>query len=210
MEFTGELETHLTFCLQKEKTIEELRDWGAARGWKCLHIVLEQGEVCSQPMLTRRATGKLTDEISAVESLKKLLIADGFPVSRIKIEAAPWNEDVPQSAAEIAEHSPQRYFESHIRILCGKEANKSELIETVIKHSAHLSRNALRYREDGLEERFITQRCRTGGYAESLSQLNALLREIRGLGYTVIGVEEEYVVYDSNLEIDAGWIQTKG
>ncbi|HEX8251467.1 MAG TPA: hypothetical protein VF599_25055 [Pyrinomonadaceae bacterium] len=210
MEFFGELETHLTICLTESKSIEDLRDWGTPRGLKCLHIVLEQGEVCSQPMLTRRTTGKLTGEIDAAESLKNLLIADGFTVSRIKIEAAPWNEDVPQSAAEIVRYSPLRYFESHTRIICDKETDKIVLIETVTKHSAHLSRNALRRREDGLEERFITQRCRTGGYAESLSQLNALLREIRGLGYTVIDVEEEYVVYDSNLEIDAGWIPTKG
>lgn len=175
MEFTGELETHLTVCLSKEKSIDKLRDWGAARGLKCLHIVLEQGNTPSQPMLTRRSTGKLTDEIAAAEHLKELLIAGGFPVSRIKIEAAPWNEDVPQAAAEIKDHLLQRYFESHIRILCSKKANKSELIETITKHSAHLSRNALRRRDDELEERFVTQRFREGGYTESRKMLNTLM-----------------------------------
>jgi hypothetical protein len=209
MEFTGELETHLTICLSESKSIEHLRDWGAAHGLKCLHIVLEQGEVISQPMLTRRSTGKLTNEIDGANRLKNLLIADGFSVSRLKIEAAPWNEDVPQSAAELKEHLSQRYFESHIRIICNKDADNSELIEAVKPHSAHLSRNALSCCVEGLEERFVTQRCRTGGYAESWKRLNTLLREIRALGYTVIDVEEEYVVYDSNLEIDAGWIQTK-
>lgn len=209
MEFTGELETHLTISLQNGKNIKNLRDLGTAHNLKCLHIVLEQGEVCSQPMLTRRTNGKLTDEIAAAENLKKLLIAGGFPVCRIKIEAAPWNEDVPQTAAEIEEQSNQRYFESHIRIICGEEANKSDLIEIAGKHSAHLSRNALRRREDGLEERFVTQRCFKCGCAESRNRLNALLREIRDLDFTVIDVEEEYVVYDSNLGIDAGWIKNE-
>lgn len=209
MEFTGELETHLTVSLRKEKSLEEFRDWGASRGLKCLHIVLEQGEVCSQPMLTRRTTGKLTDEIAAAENLKKLLIADGFPVSRIKIEVAPWNEDVPQTTADIKDQSNQRYFESHIRIVCGEKADNTELIEAVATHSAHLSRNAFRRREDESEERFVTQRSPKVGYAESRNRLNSLLREIRALNYTVIDVEEEYVVYDSNLEIDAGWINIK-
>lgn len=210
MEFTGELETHLTVCLQKTKSIDELRDWGAMHRLKCLHIVLEKGEVPSQPMLTRRAIGKLPDEIVAADRLKELLIEDGFAVSRIKIEAAPWNEDVPQSAAEIKEHSSQRYFENHIRILCDSQADTFELIRTVTNHSAHLSRNALRRRHDnGLEERFVTQRCRKDGYTESRDRLNALLHEVRALGYIVIDVEEEYVVYDSNLAIDAGWIQIK-
>ena len=206
MEFTGELETHLTIRLTKSKSVEDLHNWGAPRGLKCLHIVLEQGEVCSQPMLTRRTTGKLTDEIAAAENLKKLLTADGFPVSRVKIEAAPSNDDVPQTTAEIKDRSNQRYFESHIKIICGKKADNGELIEAVAPYSAHLSRNAFRRREDESEERFVTQRSPKVGYAESRNRLNSLLREIRALNYTVIDVEEEYVVYDSNLEIDAGWI----
>jgi hypothetical protein len=140
--------------------------------------------------------------------LKELLISDDFPVLRIKIEAALWNEDVPQSASEIIVPSPERYFESHIRILFDSKRDNAELIETIRKHSAHLSCNALRRDKDGFEERFITRRVWSGGYSESREQLNALLREMRALNYTVIDVEEEYVVYDSNLEIDAGWIQT--
>lgn len=209
MEFTGEIETHLTVHLSETKTIAELQTWGAAHGLKCLHIILEQGNAPSQPMLTKRAGSKLSDEFAAASRLKELLISEGFPVLRIKIEAAPWNEDVPQSAAEVIEQSPERYFESHIRILCGKEADNSELIEAVTPHSAHLSRNALRQRENDSEERFVTQRSAKVGYVESRRRLNAILSAIRNLGYTVIDVEEEYVVYDSNLEIDAGWIKTK-
>ena len=209
MEFTGEIETHFTVHLNETKSIAELQTWGAAHSLKCLHIILEQGSVTSQPMLTKRASSILSDELAAAHRLKELLISQGFPVLRVKIEAAPWNEDVPQSTAEAIEQSPERYFESHIRILCGKEADNSELIEAVTPHSAHLSRNALRRRADDSEERFVTQRSSKVGFAESRSRLNALLRTIRILGYTVIDVEEEYVVYDSNLEIDAGWIQTK-
>ena len=52
MEFTGELETHLTICLGKTKTVAELQECGMTYDLKCLHIVLERGDVTSQPMLT--------------------------------------------------------------------------------------------------------------------------------------------------------------
>lgn len=53
MEFSGELETHVTVCLGKKKTIAELQEWDKAYDLKCLHIVLERDEVTSQPMLTK-------------------------------------------------------------------------------------------------------------------------------------------------------------
>ncbi len=207
MEFTGELETHLTICLSKTKTVAELQEWGKVYDLKCLHIILDRGDVSSQPMLTRRASGKLTDEIGTALRLKELLIADGFQVIRIKIEAAPWNEDVPRSSAEIINPSTEKYFEKHIRILINSQAEHTELLETVKRHAAHLSRNALRQDSEGFEERFVTQRNWSIGYSESRQKLNELLQEIRALNYPVIDVEEEYVIYDTNLKIDAGWIQ---
>src|SRR5687768_12852852 len=91
------------------------------------------------------------------------------------------NAWLPFLCKEIKELSPQRYFESHIRIICGKEADNCELIEAVTPHSAHLSRNALRHREDDSEVRFVTQRSPKVGYAESWNRLNTLLREIRAM-----------------------------
>lgn len=209
MDFTGELETHLTVCLNEPKSLAELQEWGATHGLKFLHIVLEEGMVASQPMLTKRTVGKLSDEIIAANQLKELLVADGFPVLRIKIEAAPWNEDVPQSSEDVTRHLPERYFESHIRILYPIGTDNSELVERIKMYSAHLSRNAFRQRHDCLEERFVTHRCWSVGYCEARQKLNSLLREIRALSYTVIDVEEEYVVFDTNLEIDAGWIKAE-
>ena len=131
MEFTGELETHLTVCLGKTKTVAELQEWGQTYDLKCLHIVLERGDVTSQPMLTRRASGKLTGEIGTALHLKELLTADGFQVMRIKIEAAPWNEDVLQSLREITNPATEKYFESHIIAVfsCVNTDEKSSLKE---------------------------------------------------------------------------------
>lgn len=208
MEYAGEMETHLTLCWDASENIDELRTWGLENGLKCLHIILARGEHHSQPMLTRRTKGTLSEEIATAQSLKDALAAEGFAVQRIKIEAAPWNEDVPQTAADLKSDPPDKYFESHIKILFEDYLSITALTAAVEKHSAHLSRNALRVRPDGRQERFVTLRCWSVGYTEAAAKLKKLLIEIEHLGFPVIDVEEEYVVYDDNRAIDAGWLES--
>jgi hypothetical protein len=208
MEFTGEFETHITVCLNDSNRIENLQNWSRNHGLKCLHIVLDRGVTASQPMLTRRGRGNLTGELKIASDLCQSLDAEGFSVNRIKIEAATYNQSVPQSNAEALHHSSNRYFEHHIKLLLEPTVNLLSLREIAEQHSAHLSRNVLRIRSDNRHEQFVTQRCLAVGRINAQKQLQALLDGIASLGYPVIETEEEFVVYDSNLEIDAGWIQS--
>jgi hypothetical protein len=208
MEFIGEFETHITVCLNDSNRIENLQNWSRNHGLKCLHIVLDRGVTASQPMLTRHSKGNLKGELKIASDLFQSLNAAGFSVKRIKIEAAVCNQGVPQSNAEALYHSSNRYFEHHIKLLLEPSANILTLAEIAQRHSAHLSRNVLRIRSDNCYEQFITQRCLSVGAIEARQKFQALLDEIASLGHSVIEVEEEYVVYDSNLEIDAGWIQS--
>jgi hypothetical protein len=207
MEFTGEFETHLTISLDKTNRIEALQDWAAQHNLKCLHIVLDRGVTVSQPMLTRYGRGGLSGELAKAERLKEELNGAGFSVTRIKIEAAPWNQDIPQSASEAALHPADRYFEHHIKLLLEPEPDIRALTELAERHSADLSRNALRHRSDHRQERFVTQRCQWGSRGEAQRQLEALVKEIAARDYAILEVEEEFVVYDSNLATDAGWIR---
>jgi len=206
MEFTGEFETHITVGLKDSNQFEALQAWGIARGLKFIHIVLDRGIHVSQLMLTRHGKGGLTDQLKIASDSSKSLNAEGLSVARIKIEAAPWNQDVPQSNAEAVNHPGDRYFEHHIKLLLEPSANIVTLRELAEAHSAHLSRNVLRIRNDDYRERFVTQRCLAVGRVEARQQLQNLLNAIAPLGYLVLEVEEEFVVYDSNLKIDAGWI----
>lgn len=77
---------------------------------------------------------------------------------RIKVEAAPWNDGVPERDADAVEG---RYFEHHVKLLlpdaaAGTLVSLTRLLEP---HQARLSRNARRQRDDGRHERFATQRC---------------------------------------------------
>lgn len=157
-------------------------------------------------MLTKRAEGTVSGAIGEATRLEKLLKAKGFRVVRTKIEAAAQiaREVLLQDSSLDIKH---QYFESHIRLVIGDGSDLDRLVEAAQKHSAHLSRNVFRRNDDGRDERFITQRCQNCSYEKSRLQLNALFFEIRDLNITVVDIEEEYVVYDSNFALDSGWLQ---
>jgi len=204
-----EFETHLTVRPGGAADLPSLLAWAQAHGLKCTHIVLERGASASQPMLTKRGQGSLAEERAAATEIARALAEAGFPVTRIKIEVPPWATAVPLSAAEAQMQPPGRYFEHHLKLLLAPEAITAALTEIILPHGAHLSRNAMKQREDGYQERFVTQRCTGVGRAEAHAALEALLRGLAPLGYPILDIEEEFVVYDSNLALDAGWIQSE-
>lgn len=209
MEFIGEFETHITVCLKDLNRVEALKQWGINHGLKLLHIVLDRGVTVSQLMLTRHGQGSLTNELKVAFDSSQSLNAERFTVTRIKIEVALSNNLVPQSNTEALNHPCDRYFEHHIKLLLELSADILPLIDLAEKHSAHLSRNLFQTRSDQYHERFVTQRCISVGRVEAQQQLQTLLKAIATLGYLAIEIEAEFVVYDSNLDLDAGWIQGK-
>lgn len=205
-EFAGDLETHLTVAAQSAAAGDALLRFANLHGLKYLHIVLDRGQTVSQPMLTRGGRGVLSGELSIARDLARQLDEAGLAVTRIKIEAAPFNQDVPQTDVDAAGLPGHYYFEHHVKLLVGPHAHLAELTQLAAQHQAHLSRNALRVRHDGQLERFVTQRCWSVGRATAEQRLEALRQELVGTGWMIIDIEAEFVVYDNNLEVDAGWI----
>lgn len=209
LEFAGSLETHLTLAAHHANRMDALREFATGHGLKCLHIVLDRGQSASQPMLTRRAQGSLTGELQIAQRLARELEAMGLPITRIKIEAAPSNSDVPQTDCDMHQQLANLYFEHHVKLLLDEDSDVGSLTLIAERHQAHLSRNALRVRDDGRQERFVTQRCWSVGRTTAEERQTALTDELTQAGYTIINIEAEFVVYDSNLEVDAGWITTE-
>lgn len=209
MEFAGEFETHITVRLSSESELAALQDWSVRQAFKCTHIVLERGRHVSQPMLSRRGTGVLTSEIASATVASMQLQSAGFQVVRVKIEGSPENDDVPLADSDAALQPPDRYFEHHLKLRLKSGVNTDALLELVQTHSAHLSRNALRKKSDGYEERFVTQRCYRVGRGYARKALEALIEDLQVATYSIVDVEAEYVVYDSDLTLDAGWLESE-
>lgn len=201
------LEIHLTLSGTTEDAARQrLRECAASLGWKYLHIVLSRGETFSQPMLTRHVRTDLSGAKSVAASAAQCLAADGFAVTRTKIESAPDAKDVPRTDADAVAAPAGRYFEAHIKLLLPPTADLAAVTQVAEAHGAHLSRNAVKVRSDNNRERFVTVRGYRVGYGTAQAKLLALLAALAPLGYETLETEEEYVIYDSHENEDKGWL----
>ncbi len=216
MEFVGDFETHLTLDAPTPACVAEAARWAGEHGLKFTHIELDRGESPSQPMVTYHGKGTLIEQLAVSERWAARLSRAGFPVTRTKVEVSCDALGVPRSRQEADRLPRWCYFETHVKLLLPPEADPSALSEVVEPHHARLSRNARRVRDDGFQERFVTQRCSRVGLGESRELQEALFRALRSAGVAsddekgrrsrVLSVESEFVVHDTALSVDAGWM----
>lgn len=209
MELAGDFETHLT--VRPPAGLDEpLATWAATHDLKYSRIVLDRGTTPDQPMLTARGRGTLSTLQTTARTWADRLHAAGFEVTRLKVEAAPWNDGVPQTDDEAAAEPPDRYWEHHVKVILPTTDDLVALRNLATPHGAHVSRNARRQVDGGRQERFVTQRCYRVGRPTAKAALDALLAALAAADVEVIEVEEEYVAWDDNLALDAGWLDSTG
>jgi hypothetical protein len=165
-----------------------------ALGLKALHIELPEGEVTSQPMTTSAHRGPLVEVRAHVEGLARQLVTRGFEVTRVKLEALTL-DGLPGTDG---------YFEYHLKVVTTAAALDA-LRDAVRPHGGHLSKNALRRRSDGAEERFVTLRVPGAGVAAADARFAALEGAVRALPVRIARRVREYVVVDSRPSLDGGW-----
>ena len=211
-DFAGDFETHLTVMPSRlgdaagtREDDEAIRLWATRHEMKYTRILLERGDTPDQPMLTYRGKGTLTAQRGQARTWASRLHREGLSVARVKIEASPWNADVPQSSEEAAALPPYCYFEHHVKLVLAGAAQVEAVRELSGRHDGHLSWNARRVLSDGRHERFVTQRRRGVGRPEARRGLDTLLNELAAGGHPPVDVEEEFVVHDDNPTVDAGW-----
>ncbi|MFF1869254.1 hypothetical protein [Kitasatospora herbaricolor] len=204
--FTGEFEIHVTVrCEGRE--LHRLGRWAADRGVKFTHIVLARGRTTSQPMLTLGGPGTLRELRRTARATAAELRDAGFEPIRVKIEATPWTSGVPATDAAAARLGPAFYFEHHLKVLLGPGAGREDLAGVSGAHTAHVSWNARRTDPAGRQERFVTQRCHGVGLDTAGGRLARLIGAVSGAGFEIVSVEREFVVSDSDLTVDHGWIE---
>lgn len=201
-------ETHVTVRCDSAAESERLRCWAAGACLKLTHIVLARGRMPSQPMVTLTGSPSYAAESARAREVAAHLRADGFVPVRVKIESSPWAPEVPREPCGTG--GDERYFEHHVKLLLDADTDLDALAARVVPHGAHLSWNARRVRGGAgrRHERFVTQRCR-GVDAEGAGRLlELLLTEL--CGFEVADVEREFVLHDSDLSVDDGWIEEAG
>jgi hypothetical protein len=200
----GSFEAHLTVDaadLERRATFEALC---GELGVKCVLIELAAGVHRSQPMTASYHRGELGAVLGEIEALHASLWQAGFPVVRVKIEAAAMNPGVPITDEEAA--AIDGYFEFHAKVRLPDAGDITALRALCESRSAHLSRNDRKRDERGVAERFITQRVYGVGRARAANEFDALLRDLAQAGHAVVSMKREYTIYDGKLELDAGWL----
>ena len=193
-------ESHVTIRCDGPAESLRLDRWADASGLKLTHIELARGRMRDQPMLTLSGSPSYAAESARTREVAARLRAEGFEPVRVKIESSPWAPEVPRQPCD-----GERYFEHHVKLRLPADTDLTALAARVVPHGAHLSWNARRVQVGGSHERFVTQRCRGVDVWGAGRALEGLRVELRGL--EVLGVEREFVLYDSDVSVDDGWLE---
>lgn len=198
-------ETHITVAANQE-SLAAVRAWAGAQGIKWTHILLDRGQTPSQPMLTFWGTGSVSTLRARANEIADAVQRLGAEVVRIKIEASIENPAVPGNTA-MRNQDDSGYFEYHFKLLLPGPADLGRVTDVVAPWGARLSRNARRHRDDGCSEHFVTQRATGVDRILADAQCEQLRTALQLAGYDILEVEAEYVVLDSNLSLDLGWLE---
>ena len=199
--FDGVFESHVTVASCDEVEFAKTCD---ALGVKALFISLPRGRVARQPMTGAHHRGPLHEVMLVVHELARDLARAGFEVIRTKVEAVGAHRDLPLTD-EVAARAPRtNYFEHHAKVVLPSLESEAEVARAFVALGAYLSRGAPR--ADGVEVRFVTLRSWGLGQASADARFDRVLALAAELGLPLRNRTREYTVYDSALEVDAGWM----
>lgn len=203
---SGTFEAHLTVAADDLAARERFRAVCVDLGVKCVLIELPAGHTRSQPMTSTYHHGDLPDVVREVSRLAGELRRRGFAPTRVKLEAVITNTGVPATDDEARAFPAGNYFEFHVKLALAPDADLDALRVLCERQQAHLSSNALKRDEAGRSERFVTQRVHGVGRTNAEAVFERLVTDLLAAGYTLSNRLREYTIFDSNIAIDAGWI----
>ncbi|MFD3943428.1 hypothetical protein [Streptomyces sp. NPDC058579] len=186
-------ETHVTVRCRTEGEQARLGAWAAGRGLKVTTIVLARGRTPVQPMLTLPDG---TSHSAVVAGLREA----GFEPVRVKVETVPWSTEPVGPGGG--------YYEHHLKLALPATYDRAALEALVTPHGAHVSWNARRVLpgQGGRHERFVTQR-HPGPADAAGGACDALVAALVTAGHELVAQEREFVLSDSDLSWDEGWLE---
>jgi hypothetical protein len=200
-------EVHVTLTPLHEAERARFATICSQQRWKALMIELDP-QIPSQPMTCSRIVGTADDAMSHALFVQQHLEGCGFTVTRIKIEAAPWNSFVPQTDQEAMHRHHSAYFEFHAKLVLPMTGWESTLRTICMPFQAHISRNSFRIRNDNTMERFVTMRSALHGLDTFQQHASQLTNALGAGGFSTADTVMEYCIYDSNTALDAVWFST--
>lgn len=206
LEYEGVFEAHISIAPINEEQANIFKNFCEAEGIKAIQIVLARGTTPIQPMSSSIHQGKFSTVKIEVETLVHKIAQLGFEVKRMKIEAAPNNQDIPQTIEDLSRHDSKNYFEHHWKILL-QDAPSEALLKLCEGNKIHFSQNAFKKREDGFSEHFLTLRLYEKGLQEAQQFCEEFTKVLKGQEVEVLKFITEYCVYDDFVQLDEEWLE---
>lgn len=201
--FPGQFELHLSVAIATDAELGRFEEFCRQQGARALVIRLARGLTPRQPMLSLQLEGAPDAVYKRIQALTEALVTADFSLQRLKVEASIFNQGLPQTDSQAAAYAG--YFEHHLKLNLSPDElqDLSALSDLLNLFGGHLSANALK---DSPEQRFVTQRVKAGE-RRACWELDKLMGCCRARGLSVSKQVREYIIYDSCLELDAGWIE---
>ena len=166
---------------------------------KPIIIELEKGDIAQQPMISKVLKDVTKEELYAkIKELEDEFENAGYEVSRTKVEVPL--EFIDEGVAAFLDFKG-KYFEWHGKV---EFSDFEELKALAEELGVHLSNNSLKGEKN---QRFLTLRA----YDDKNSfkyKIAIIKRVLAEKGYSLTKEEAEYCVFDSNKQIDKGWLDT--
>ena len=160
------------------------------------------GKHPNQPMFTLWLKGNESKIVQEAKQIVKNMENNRIRVRRLKVESTATNKGVPNAA------QGDHYFEYHFKVSCSSTKEWNLLAKTIVPFGAHLFFNT--FSQTGRMQPVVTIRCYDTTYAESQQQLEdvkSAINAIDGEGLVIHkGVDQEYSVLDTHVELDQGWL----
>jgi len=204
--FSGLFEIHITVKYSTGLDQNHFKQICQNNEVKPVLIELPVGQNPTQMMTASFHNGRLVEAHKKAFLLSHVFIKAGYDIQRTKIEAMCSTSGVPLTDEDAnLKMSKANYFEFHLKLELTTQQLPS--LEKICKsHNAHLSKNAFKTNNDGNQERFVTLRMYGVGKDTALKKLGACELELQQSGFNITTKQREFSVYDSNVQLDKGWI----
>ena len=191
------IELHITCNALTSNQIETFENFCYSIDSKPIVILLSSGENKQQPMISKIISCKDKNDIKKeLDFIKSKFKANGYRITRIKMEVAPW--DI-MEAEQMFNRKKENYFEWHGKINIENEKNATLAIS---EFGGHISRNVLKKNPN-----FKLVTIRDYGTEQDIKEkIIKLKKGLDQIGINFIKEELEYCIFDSNVSLDKGWI----
>ena len=200
----GIFEIHITVQCDSDNDMSLFLERCRLHNIKPIVIELSNGDYVKQVMTSSFIVGQYKDEIMAKTKATVMKLFENTvlfdKIVRIKVESLARNPGVPLDGND----EPDKYFEFHYKIAITNTEDYDKVRNIIKSFGGRLSRNAFKNLETN-KHYFITKRVHNGGQIVAMAEYNELNDVLCSSGYIPLKTEAEFVVFDSNYNLDSGW-----